>query len=166
VSGRGGLRDVSKNITSFGISPDGKRALFRGPRREIFTVPAQHGQTRNLTNTSGVHERDAQWSPDGKQIAFISDVSGEDEIYVIAQDAAMPRSKYHRRPTCNKYGFDWSARRQEDPLGRPANNGFSMSNSPPRRSRRWPSPRRLRFASTSGRRQQVDRLRRRHGPRR
>ena len=79
-NGRGGLRDVSKEITNFEIAPDGSRALF-GARGDIFTVPEKNGNTRNLTNTSGVHERNAKWSPDGKWIACISDQSGEDEIY-------------------------------------------------------------------------------------
>ena len=72
-------------IDEFNISPDGKRALF-GARGEVFTVPAKTGPTRNLTNTSGVHERDADWSPDGKWIAYVSDADGEDEIYVAPQD--------------------------------------------------------------------------------
>ena len=71
----------ARTSTSFGLSPDGKRAVF-GARGEIFTVPAKDGATRNLTQSSGVHERDADWSPDGKWISFISDASGEDEIYV------------------------------------------------------------------------------------
>lgn len=84
-SGRGGLENVSKNVTNYEISPDGKRALF-GARGEVFTVPAEHGPTRNLTNTSGVHERNSKWSPDGKWVAFLSDKSGENEIYIVAQD--------------------------------------------------------------------------------
>jgi len=91
VSGRGGIKNVSKEISNYEISPDGSRALF-GARGEIFTVPVKHGNTRNLTNTSGVHERNSKWSPDGKWISFISDASGEDEIYIIEQNAT-PSSK-------------------------------------------------------------------------
>ncbi len=82
--GRGGIVEVSKNVTNFEISPDGKRALF-GARGEVFTVPAEEGVTRNLTQTSGVHERNAKWSPNGRLIAYISDATGENEIYIASQ---------------------------------------------------------------------------------
>lgn len=87
VTGREEIKDVSKNVSNFEISPDGKRALF-GARGDVFTVPAENGPTRNLTATSGIHERNSQWSPDGKWIAYVSDVSGEDEIYLEAQDGS------------------------------------------------------------------------------
>jgi tricorn protease len=83
--GRGGLRTVSDEVTNFEIAPDGNRALF-GARGDLFTVPAKHGNTRNLTATPGVHERNSKWSPDGKWISCISDASGEDELYLVPQE--------------------------------------------------------------------------------
>jgi len=67
AAARTALRDVSKNVASFEIAPDGKRALFSA-RGDLFTVPAKHGATRNLTATPGVHERNPKWSHDGKRI--------------------------------------------------------------------------------------------------
>ena len=58
---------------------------FRG---EIVTVPAEKGDPRNLTNTPGVMEREPQWSPDGKSIAYLSDESGEYALHVRPQSGA------------------------------------------------------------------------------
>jgi tricorn protease len=64
---------------------DGARAVFEF-RGEIITVPAEKGDARNLTNTTGAHERYPVWSPDGKSIAYFSDESGEYELHVRNQD--------------------------------------------------------------------------------
>ncbi|MFZ5981101.1 MAG: S41 family peptidase [Candidatus Zixiibacteriota bacterium] len=77
--------NVSDKISEYDISPDGKRAVFRA-RGELFTVPVREGNTRNLTNTSGANEKYPTWSPDGKWIACISDIDGEDELYLISSD--------------------------------------------------------------------------------
>lgn len=106
-SGRGGLRNVSQNVTNYEIAPDGKRALF-GARGEVFTVPAQRGLTRNLTGTPGVHERNSKWSPDGKWIAFISDATGEDEIHVMPQDGNDAARPITSGGDTYKYEIEWS----------------------------------------------------------
>lgn len=105
--GRNTIVDVSKSITNYEISPDGKRALF-GARGEIFTVPQKNGATRNLTNTSGVHERSSKWSPDGKWIAYISDASGEDEIYFLSQDGKSEPIQLTKGADTYKYSIEWS----------------------------------------------------------
>jgi tricorn protease len=73
--------NVSKRLASAHISPTGARALFEA-RGEILTVPAEKGDTRNLTETAAVMERDPSWSPDGKWIAYFSDESGEYELHL------------------------------------------------------------------------------------
>ena len=105
--GRDKLINVKDYITSFDISPDGKRAVFCA-RGDIFTLPEKDGITRNLTKTPGVHERDPVWSPDGKWIAFISDKTGEDEIYIVSQDGKLPPKQITRNAETYKYKILWS----------------------------------------------------------
>jgi tricorn protease len=107
ASGRGGLHDVSKEITNFEIAPDGSRALF-GARGDVFTVPAKYGNTRNLTGTPGVHERNSKWSPDGKSILFISDATGEDEIWIAPQDGLSAARQITTGGDTYKYQPYWS----------------------------------------------------------
>ena len=81
--------NVGNQVSSFDLSYKGERALFAA-RGDIFTSPIEKGAPRNLTRSSGAHDKSPDWSPDGRQIAYISDASGEDEIYVIPQDGSGP----------------------------------------------------------------------------
>ncbi|MCB1052896.1 MAG: PD40 domain-containing protein [Acidobacteria bacterium] len=72
---------AAENITSGDISPSGNRVVIEA-RGELFSAPKENGVTLNLTQTSGVAERFPVWSPDGKDIAYFSDQSGEYELTI------------------------------------------------------------------------------------
>ncbi len=99
--------DGSKYITSFDISPHGNRSVFVA-RGDVFTVPVHRGDVRNLTKSSNAFDRYATWSPDGKWIAYISDASGEDELYMAPADGAKPPTRLTFKGHCKKYAPVWS----------------------------------------------------------
>lgn len=78
------IKDGAKYITEVSLSPGGERMVIT-TRGEVFNVPVDKGVTKNITRSPGAHERSAVWSPDGKYIAYISDITGETEVYM--QDA-------------------------------------------------------------------------------
>jgi tricorn protease len=105
---RPSLERVANRIGPADLSPTGVRALF-GARGEIFTVPAEKGDVRNLTNTPGVAERYPAWSPDGKRIACFSDESGEYALHLRAQDGKGDAEKIDLgRPPSYYYWPLWS----------------------------------------------------------
>jgi tricorn protease len=99
---------AANNIESYDLSPKGERALFSA-RGDIFTAPIEKGPTRNLTHSSGAHDKWPTWSPDGSQIAFISDMSGEEELYLIAQDGLKRPVQITTGGQAMRYQPEWSA---------------------------------------------------------
>ena len=65
--------------------PEGRARALRRARGRVHGAHRE-GPTRNLTGTSNAHEKWARWSPDGRQIAYVSDATGEDEVYLVDQD--------------------------------------------------------------------------------
>lgn len=107
ASTRSTLVAADKYIQSLQPSPDGSRAVMVA-RGEVFTVPAKEGPTRALTRSSGAHERDAVWSPDGRLIAYISDATGENELYVRPQDGSGPAVQLTRDADTYYFAPAWS----------------------------------------------------------
>jgi len=101
------LKDVSKYIQNFSLSPSGKRALFEA-RGEIFTVPQKYGSVRNLTNTSSVAERFPAWSGDGKYVTYFSDRTGEYELYIRSGDATGTEKQITTDGSAFRYRPVWS----------------------------------------------------------
>lgn len=99
---------VANQISSYALSPKGERALFSA-RGDIFTAPIEKGGVRNLTKSSTANDRFPTWSPDGKQIAFISDKSGEDEVWIAAQDGSTPAEQFSTGSKGQRYSPSWSS---------------------------------------------------------
>ncbi|HEV7703302.1 MAG TPA: protease, partial [Gemmatimonadaceae bacterium] len=97
------MKNVSSLIADGTISPTGARAAFEA-RGDIFTIAAD-GSYRDITQSSGAHDRNPAWSPDGKQLAWISDESGEFQLMIGDQTGgskpravAFPTVAYYAHP--------------------------------------------------------------------
>lgn len=86
---RSEMKNVAGDITSFSLSPAGHRLAITA-RGEVFDVPVGKGVTKDITRTPGSNDRGADWSPDGKYIAYIGDITGESEIWLQPTDGGKP----------------------------------------------------------------------------
>ncbi len=107
IYSRSAMVDASKRITNAHPSPNGERVVFSA-RGDIFTLPSEKGITFNLTTTSDAHEREASWSPDGKWIAYLSDKTGEYEIYIQPHDGSSPAIQLTSGINNYIYAIEWS----------------------------------------------------------
>ena len=95
------FKKVANMIRNSVLSPTGARAAFEA-RGEIFTVPAEKGDFRNLTQSTGAHDRSPAWSPDGTQLAWLSDTSGEYQL-MIGDPMGLTPPKANALPTAGFY---------------------------------------------------------------
>lgn len=100
-------KNVKGDIQSSAVSPTGKIALFDA-RGDIFSVPAKNGEIINLTNTQGVREMYPAWSTDGKYISYVSDKTGEYEIYLLENKKGAQPRQLTKGSSAWKYQPVWS----------------------------------------------------------
>jgi tricorn protease len=105
-------KDVSSRITNLALSSTGKRAAVEA-RGEIFTIPAEKGDVRNLTNTSASAERAPAWSPDGRFVSYFSDKSGEYKLYIAPQDGLGAVREIAIPDPVNYFAPTWSPNGQK-----------------------------------------------------
>ena len=94
-------------VRSADISPTGQRVVFDF-RGDIVTLPAEKGDARNLTQTTSAHEKYPAWSPDGKNIAYFSDASGEYQLHIKSQDGKGDAKSYKLNGTGFYANTVWS----------------------------------------------------------
>ncbi len=99
--------DVTTRMTNISLSPTGKRVVVEA-RGEIFTIPAEKGDVRNLTNATGSAEREPAWSPDGKLVSYFSDKSGEYALMIEAADGLTPPREIKLQKPTRYYTPSWS----------------------------------------------------------
>lgn len=104
------MKRVASMIRGASLSPTGVRAAFEA-RGDIFSVPATQGDYRNLTRTTSVHEHSPVWSPDGSQLAWLSDATGEYQLMIGDQTGltkpravALPSAAYYFAPIWSPNG--------------------------------------------------------------
>jgi tricorn protease len=100
-------KDVSGRIASMALSATGKRALVEA-RGEVFTVPGEKGDVRNLSQSSASAEIAPLWSPDGRSVAYFSDASGEYQLVIAPQDGLGARRSIALPEPSRPYSPAWS----------------------------------------------------------
>ena len=99
--------NAAQYLENVALSPKGERVLF-GARGDIFSAPVEKGGTRNLTHSSNAHDKYPRWSPDGSRVVFISDRSGEEEIWSSAQDGMSEPVQLTTGGQAMRYAPEWS----------------------------------------------------------
>jgi tricorn protease len=99
--------NAAQFLENVALAPKGERVLF-GARGDIFSAPVEKGATRNLTHSSNAHDKFPRWSPDGSRIAYISDRTGEDEVWIEAQDGLSEAQQLTTGGNAQRYAPEWS----------------------------------------------------------
>ncbi|MEJ2627494.1 MAG: acetyl-CoA synthetase, partial [bacterium] len=100
-------KNIADNIESFAASPSANRILFSA-RGEIFSVPKQYGDIRNITQTPGTREFNIDWSADGKYISYFSEKSGDYELFMKKYQDQEEEIQLTQNSECWITGYRWS----------------------------------------------------------
>ncbi|MEW6369084.1 MAG: LpqB family beta-propeller domain-containing protein [Acidobacteriota bacterium] len=98
---------VTGEPSVFGVGPTGKRLVLED-RGMLFTIPAEKGEIRSIAAQPGTRAKEPAWSPDGKQIVFISDRSGEENLWLAPASGTGEPVQVTRLEKLRLAGPQWS----------------------------------------------------------
>ena len=104
------VREFNSQADDYDLAPTGRRVVF-SIHGEIFTAPVEEGDLRQITDGSA-RDQSPEYSPDGRWIAFISDRSGREELYIASSDGSGEAQKITDLDAL-KFGFSWSPNSKE-----------------------------------------------------
>src|SRR4051794_8296522 len=85
------IETVTNDVDAFDISPSGRRAVI-SVRGQILTIATDRGDITRVNPDKMASRSDSpRWSPDGKYVAFISDRSGHDEVWISDPEGRTPK---------------------------------------------------------------------------
>ncbi len=98
------LKTVTSEADGFNLSPSGRRAAI-STHGEIFTIATEHGEVQRVSETPW-REENPRWSPNGKWIAFVSDRTGREEVWIA--DELGRNMKKLTDVDCDKSAIVWA----------------------------------------------------------
>jgi len=98
------LVTLSNQAEGFHLSPSNRRAAIV-VHGEIFTIATDRGEPQRVTETAW-REQDVRWSPNGKWLAFVSDRSGRQEVWISDELGKMPKKLSDA--DCDKSAITWA----------------------------------------------------------
>jgi tricorn protease len=81
-------------LASVAFGPSGKRLLVSS-RGQILSAPVENGEVRVVATQSASRCQRPAWSPDGRRAAFVSDASGEEQLWLASSNGGEPSVLTH-----------------------------------------------------------------------
>jgi tricorn protease len=97
-------RTIQNEADGFSLSPSSRRAAV-STHGEIFSIATERGEVQRVSETPW-REEDPRWSPNGKWIAFVSDRTGRQEVWVA--DERGRNAKQLSDVDCDKLAVVWA----------------------------------------------------------
>src|SRR6204780_5339018 len=98
------LKTITSEAEGFNLSPSGRRVAI-STHGEIFTIATERGEVQRVSDTPW-REENPRWSPNGKWIAFVSDRTGREEIWMA--DEMGRNLKKLTDVECDKQAVVWA----------------------------------------------------------